>query len=253
MTQARGRALTGSPVPEHLSDLYQRATQPCDSANHRLHIQKLLRRYQDIFSAADHDIGSTDLVKHDVPVMPGGAPIRQPARRLGPEKEEEVEWQVKDLAECALIVNSSSAVLGARNVKKDGKWRLCVDYWRLNAVTQQDAYPLPRIDESLGALAGIQFFSTLDLLSGYWQIPLSEDTQGKATFITCGWLWEWKVLPFGLTSTPSTVQRLMERVLTDLHWKTLLLYLDNIIVVGPDFQTHMTWLEEVLVHLRGRG
>jgi len=73
--------------------------------------------------------------------------------------------------------------------KTDGRWRFCVDYRKLSDVTIQDAYPLPRIDESLDALAGSKYFSTLELLSGYWQVPLSPDAQDKAAFIIRNGLW----------------------------------------------------------------
>jgi len=128
-----------------------------------------------------------------------------------------------------------------------------VDYRKLNSVTIQDAYPLPRIDESLDALASSKYFSTLDLLSGYWQVPLSPDAQDKTIFITRDGLWKWKVLPFGLTSAPATFQRLMEQVLSGLHWKTLLVYLDDVILFSPNFQTHISRLREVLERLRGAG
>jgi len=126
-----------------------------------------------------------------------------------------------------------------------------VDYRKLNSVTIQDAYPLPRIDESLDALAGSKYFSTLDLLSNYRRVPLSPDAQEKAAFITRDELWKWKVLPFGLTSAPATFQRLMEQVLCGLHWKTLLVYLDDVIVISPDFPTHVDRLQEVFERLRG--
>ena len=113
--------------------------------------------------------------------------------------------------------------------KKNQSWCFCVDYQKLNAVMLPDAYPLSCLDKSLNALAGSQYFSTLDLTSGYWQVPLDADAQEKSTFAThCG-LWKWKVLPFELTSAPATFQRLMEQV---LHWKTLLLYLDKVIVIA---------------------
>ena len=101
--------------------------------------------------------------------------------------------------------------------KKDQSWRFCVNYRLLNAVTLQDAYPLPRTDESLDALSGSKLFSTLDLTSGYWQEPLEADAQEKLAFITRLGLWKWKVLPFGLIFAPATFQRLMEQVLQELH------------------------------------
>ena len=185
----------------------------------------------------------------------GTKAIRQPPHRLGPQKEIEAEKQVQALLKQGLIEPGSGAwsspVVLVR--KKDGSWRFCVDYRRLNAVTQQDAYPLPRIDESLDALTGSRYFSTLDLVSGYWQVPLDEDAREKSAFATRSGLWKWKVLPFGLTSAPATFQRLMEQVFQGLHWKTLLLYLDDVIVIAPDFETHLRRLEEVLKRLRQAG
>lgn len=80
-------------------------------------------------------------------------------------------------------------------------------------MTKADAFPLPHIDDSLDALSGNQYFITLDLANGYWQVPLDGDAQEKAAFVIRGGLWKWKVLPFGITSAPATFQRLMERVL----------------------------------------
>ena len=213
-------------MPEHVQTLAKATENHC-SASQQKQIEKPLCDYADIFSKDDNDVRTTDLVQHDIPIKPGARPVRQPPRRLGHEKEKEVEKQIEELLKCGIIEPAQSAWSSPVVLvkKKDGKWQFCVDYRQLNAVTEPDVFPLPRIDESLEALSGNKFFSTLDLLSGYWQVPLSPDAQEKSTFITRSGLWKWRVLPFGLISTPATFQRLMENVLCGLHWKTLLLYL----------------------------
>jgi len=243
------------PVPEHVVELYEGACDGCENKRERLVVAGLLSKYRDVFSCGDHDMGLAKTVCHEIPLAAGMAPIRQPSLRLGPEKEKEVSRQVQDLLSRDLIEPAygawSSPVVLVR--KKDGTWRFCVDYRKLNSVTIQDTYPLPRIDEPLDALAGSKFSSTLDLLSRYWQVPLSPDAQDKAALITRDGLWKCKVLPFGLTSAPATFQRLMEQVLSSLHWKTLLNYLNDVIVISPDFHTHVSRLREVFDRLRAAG
>ena len=241
-------------LPQHLREMYGKIHPDfLRSDGHR--IEEFLAAAADVFSTGEDDIGRTDMVQHDIPVKPGTAPVRQPPRRMGGVKDAEVDRQVEALQQRGLIEPAhgawSSPVVLVR--KKDGKWRFCVDYRRLNEATVQDAYPLPRIDESLDALAGSKVFSTLDLVSGYWQVPLSEDAQEKSAFATRSGLWKWKVLPFGLTSAPATFQRLMERVFRGLHWRTLLLYLDDVIVIAPDVSTHLETLQEVFDRLRAAG
>ena len=102
--------------------------------------------------------------------------------------------------------------------KKDNTTHLCVDYRQLKNHTIPDTYPLPRIDDSLDALAGIKWFCTLDLASGYWQVGMYKDAQEKSTFITSEGLYSWKVMPFGLSTAPGTFERLMETVLSGLQW-----------------------------------
>ena len=129
-------------VPTHLKELFEAARRQCGNAAEDKQLAQLLTEYQAVFSRGDGDMGRTTLVEHAVPVAPGTRPIRQPPHRLGPQKEAEAEKQIKELLEKGLIEPAwSSPVVLVR--KKDGTWRFCVDYRRLNAVTEQDAYPLP--------------------------------------------------------------------------------------------------------------
>lgn len=118
--------------------------------------------------------------------------------------------------------------------KKDGKWRFCVDHRRLNAFTHKDAYPLPRIEESLTALKAARWCSTLDLASGYWQVEMDPASREKIAFTTLFGLYEFERMPFGLSNAPATFQRLMQWCLGNLVNETLLIYLDDIIVFSSD-------------------
>ena len=177
-------------VPLHMEELYKQTTSHCKTEHDRQQVATLLCKYSNVFSQGEEDVGLTELVQHEVPTLPNTQPIRQAPYRVGPEKEAEIDRQVSKLARQGMIEPtygawSSPVVL----VRKDQTWRLCVDYRKLNAVTKQDAYPLPRIDDSLDALFGSKLFSTLDMMSGYWQVPLSPEAQEKAAFITRNGLW----------------------------------------------------------------
>ena len=127
--------------------------------------------------------------------------------------------------------------------KKDGTTRFCIDYRKLNSVTCRGAYPLPRTDDTLDTLSGSQWFSTLDLLSGYWQVEVAEGDRKKTAFTTHE----------GLCNAPATFQRLMDLILAGVLWSRCLVYLDDVIIIGRDFDEHLSNFGVVLQKLRESG
>ena len=134
--------------------------------------------------------------------------------------------------------------------KKDGSTCFCVDYRKLNHLIRKDAYPLPRVDMTLDTLAGSQWFSTMDLLSRYWQVEIAESDRPKTAFTTTEGLFEFKVMTFGLCNAPATYQRLMDLVLAGLQWAQCLVYIDDVVVVGRTFDEHLQNLKAVFERLR---
>eukprot|EP00731_Ephydatia_muelleri_P011946 Em0006g840a len=170
-------------------------------------------------------------------------------------RREELRGLLRDMLESDVIQQSdspwSSPIVLAK--KHDGTTRFCVDYRKVNEVTRKDAYPLPRVDDTLDTLVGSKFFTTLDLASGYWQVEVAPEDQPKTAFTTPEGLYQFKVMPFGLCNAPATFQRLMNRVLSGLKWSSCLVYFDDIIVVGTTFQEHLHHLTSVFTRLRGAG
>ena len=227
------------PLPENLSPLQQQQ------------LNELFKEYQDVFSQGDEDLGNTPLLEHGIETH--GPPLRQPYRRQNPAVRREEMAQVQQMLSSNVIRPSNSPwaspVVMVR--KKDGSLRFCVDFRQLNAATVKDAHPLPRIDDLLDALHGAKWFSTLDLKSGYWQVPIAEQDKEKTAFRTSsGQLFEFNQVPFGLCNAPATFSRLMDRVLAGLHWETCLFYLDDIIVFSSTWEEHLARLREVFERLR---
>jgi hypothetical protein len=123
--------------------------------------------------------------------------------------------------------------------KKNGKFRFCVNYKPLNDITKKDNYPLSRIDEMLDVLQDAQWFTTLDLASGYWQIKVKKEDQEKTAFITKFGTYKFKVMFFGLCNARVTFQRTMDKVLQGIKDKFVLVYLDDVIIFSKTFEKHI--------------
>ena len=174
-------------------------------------------------------------------------PRREPLGMQGAVKEELEKMLKKGIIEPSNSAWASPIVLVR---KRDGSIRFCIDYRKLNEITKKDAYPLPRIEDNLDALAGSRLFSTLDLASGYWQVEMDPNHKDKTSFCTKYGLYQFKVMPFGLCNAPGTFERLMETVLRGMQWERAVLYLDDIIIFSNTVQEHMSRLEEIFQRLK---
>ena len=167
--------------------------------------------------------------------------------------------QVENLRDVGIIEPSTSE--WASNVrmvkKKDGSWRMCVDYRDLNAKTKlRDPYLLPRIDAMLDNLAGTKMFSCLDLIWGYHQVPLTKEASLRTAFITPQMSpshWQYIYMPFGLQDAPATFQRLVDNMLAGIQYDYAMAYIDDIIVKGEDVVSSLTHLREVFRRIRTAG
>ncbi|XP_063334803.1 uncharacterized protein si:ch211-282j22.3 isoform X5 [Pelmatolapia mariae] len=204
----------------------------------------------DVFS---ENPGRTDIVEHDI-VLKDGASVKRmsyriPERLLIPLKEE------IDLMLSLGIIEASKSEWCHPVVlvpKKDGSIRFCIDFRYLNAISQFDSYPTPRIDDMVERLGKARYLTTIDLCKGYWQVPLTERSKELTAFRTPWGLFQFRVMPFGLHGAPATFQRLMDQVLSDMS-DFAAAYLDDIVIFSSTWEEHLQHLEKVLGRLQSAG
>ena len=213
--------------------------------------RELFRCQRDVFAFTDDQLGRTSQVQHVIDT--GDAmPIRQGPYRTSPRCKQEIDRQVDDMLQKGIIRESvspwSSPVVLVK--KKNGSFRFCVDVRKVNAVTRKDSFPMPLVSDTLDALNGTKYFSTLDLKLGYWQIEIHPECREKTAFVTHNGLYEFNVMPFGLTNSGASFQRLMGLILRRLESRFALIYVDDIVMFSKSIERHLTHLEEVFRRLR---
>ena len=218
-------------------------------------LRHILERRKNAWSRHDMDLGHTTMRRHNIRLT-SEVPFKERSRRIPPSMVDEVRQHLEEMLELGVIRKSessySSGVVLVR--KKDGRLRFCIDLRRLNNLTIKDAYALPRIEETLDTLSGAQWFSKLDLRSGYWQVEMAEEDKHKTAF-SVGNLgfYECNRMPMGLSNAPATFQRLMEACMGDAHLTACLLFFDDILVFSNTLQTHLERLDLVLGKLEKAG
>ncbi|HYN44446.1 MAG TPA: reverse transcriptase family protein, partial [Candidatus Limnocylindrales bacterium] len=191
------------------------------------------------------EIRSDSLPKYSIKLKEDATPHIAAMGRLSPDKEDMLDTEISDLLKRGLI-EYSDGTWRARVVlvrKKDGKWRRCIDYRVLNDMTIADSYPMVRIDETLDQLGKAKYFSKLDMVEGYYQIPLHEDSKVYTGFATRSGFYQWKYLPMGFKNAGAAFQRQMDTVLGNMRFKFCIPYIDDIIIYSQTFEEHINHLK----------
>jgi hypothetical protein len=222
-------------------------------------LRSLCHQYVDVFHLPGDKLTDATGAVHSIPTpnIPPERAINLKSYRIPEAHHEEVDRQVKQMLEDGIIAPSTSPfnfplLVVPKKVDASGKrkWRVCIDFRRLNDVTIGDSYPLPNIQDMLDKLGRSRFFTALDCASGYHQMPIAQEDRKKTAFSTSTGHYEYNRMPFGLKAAPATFQRLMNNVLSGLIGFRCLVYLDDIVLFGETIEEHNEKLRNVFDRLR---
>ena len=242
-------------LEQEVDEILHLATPGLENAEIKEKLRDLIRDYRDVFSLPSDPLGTAVGIEHRIDI--GDAkPFKISPYKIAPHKLEAVREEIREMLEKGVIVPSKSPFSSPIVMvpKKDGSNRMCIDYRKLNDLTVKDAYPLPRIGQTIDALQGAGVFSFLDLASGYWQIPVAAEDRHKTAFCTSdGGLYECLKMPFGSTNAPPTFQRNMNDIFKEDLYKHVLIFLDDVLTFIKTPEEHLEHLEKVCIVLRKAG
>lgn len=215
-------------------------------------VQQIIHEFNHLFQQPT-SLPPQRVFDHPISLLPGTTPVNCRPYRYSPQQKDEIEKQVEAMLKVGVIVPSlspfASPVLLVK--KKDGTWRFCVDYRKLNAATIKNKFSMPIIDEFLDEIAGAKHFTKLDLNSGFHQIRVNPGDEFKIAFKTHHGHFQFRVMPFGLTNAPITFQCLMNLIFGKFMRKFVLVFMDDILIYSKSLEEHVIHLRmvfEVLEH-----
>ncbi|GJV99991.1 putative reverse transcriptase domain-containing protein [Tanacetum coccineum] len=218
------------------------------SEKKRLEDVPIVQDFPEVFPEDLPGLPPTRQVEFQIDLVPGAAPVARAPYRLAPSEMKELSEQLKELSDKGFIRPSSSPwgapVLFVK--KKDGSFRMCIDYRELNKLTVKNRYPLPRIDDLFDQLQGSSVYSKIDLRSGYHQLRVREEDIPKTAFRTRYGHYEFQVMPFGLTNAPAVFMDLMNRVCKPYLDKFVIVFIDDILIYSKNKQEHEEHLKIIL-------
>ncbi|KAL7632381.1 UNVERIFIED_CONTAM: hypothetical protein RMT77_017307 [Armadillidium vulgare] len=213
----------------------------------------LLARFPIVLSTGDSDVGCTSVIKHTIETLTD-EPVQVPVRRLQGPILREIEENCRKMEEGGIIRSKSPYSVPVVPIrKKDGTIRLCIDYRELNKITKGDSFPIPNLVDMLFSLQGMKFFCTIDLVKGYYQVEMEEESIEKTAFTTPLSHWEFLRMPFGVKNGPATFQRGMRFALAHIPWNECMVYLDDVLIISETFEKHLEILEKVLEAFKATG
>ncbi|GKE98518.1 putative reverse transcriptase domain-containing protein [Tanacetum coccineum] len=218
----------------------------------RIEDMPVVRDFSEVFPEDLPGLPLTRQVEFHIKLIPGAALVARVPYRLAPAEMKELAEQLKELSNKGFI-RPSSSLWGAPILfvkKKDGSFRMCIDYRKLNKLTVKNRYPLPRIDDLFDQLQGSIIYSKIDLRSGYHQLRVREEDIPKTAFRTRYGHYEFRVKPFGLTNAPAVFMDLMNRVCKPYLDKFVIVFIDDILIHSRDEKEHEEHLETILELLK---